>query len=112
MAGITACHGSHTPSDVQLTQLLRVERAQATDPRAPLDGSAINCLRAWSGDVELSAALPPSLSGDAVKTACRQRLDGWIADATRNPDKIKFEEVAAPRWTSSQTARRRVQPCR
>lgn len=96
LAGLVACHGARTPSDAQLTQLLHSERATPNDPKAPLDASAVNCLRAWSGDVELSAALPPSANGDAVKTSCKQRLDGWVADATRNPDKIRFEDVSAP----------------
>ena len=96
MAGMAACSRTHTPTDEQLTQLLRAERAKPDDPRAPLDGSAVNCLRAWSGDIELSGALPPSSSDEAAKTTCRQRLDGWLADATRNPDKLKFEDVSAP----------------
>lgn len=96
LAGLAACHGARVPSDVELTQLLRSERAAPSDPRAPLDAPAVDCLRAWSGDVELSASLPPSASGDAIKTACRQRLDGWVADATRNPGKLGFEEVSAP----------------
>ncbi len=87
-AGLAACHGARTPSDAELTQLLHSERAPPNDPQAPLDAAAVDCLRAWSGDVELNAALPPSASGEAIKTSCRQRLDGWIADATRNPDKI------------------------
>ena len=96
IVGMTACNRTHTPSDAQLTQLLRVERAPATDPQAPLDPAAVNCLRAWSGDVELTATLPAVTTGEAAKKMCRQRLDGWIADATRNPDKVKFEEVSAP----------------
>lgn len=96
IAGMTACNRTHTPSDAQLTQLLRVERATATDTQAPLDPAAVNCLRAWSGDVELTATLPAVTTGEAAKKMCRQRLDNWIADATRNPDKMKFEEVSAP----------------
>ncbi len=96
IAGMTACSRTHTPSDMQLTQLLRVERASATDPQAPLDPAAVNCLRAWSGDVELSATLPAVTTGEAAKKMCRQRLDSWIADAARNPDKMKFEDVSAP----------------
>ena len=94
--GLAACHGSRTPSDTQLTQLLHSERATANDPKAPLDAAAVNCLRAWSGDVELSAALPPSASGEAIKQACKTRLDGWVADASRNPDKLAFEDVSKP----------------
>jgi hypothetical protein len=96
LAGLSACHGARTPSDTELTQLLRTERAAPSDPKAPLDMAAVYCLRAWSGDVELTSALPPSASGEAIKTSCKQRLDGWIADATRNPAKITFADVAAP----------------
>jgi hypothetical protein len=94
--GLAACHGSGTPTDTQLTQLLHSERATPSDPKAPLDAAAVNCLRAWSGDIELSASLPPSASGDAVKQACKTRVDGWIADAGRNPDKLAFDDVSKP----------------
>jgi hypothetical protein len=94
--GLAGCHGSRTPTDAQLTQLLHSERATPSDPKAPLDAAAVNCLRAWSGDVELTAALPPSASGDTVKQACKTRLDGWVADAARNPDKIEFDDVSKP----------------
>ncbi len=94
--GLAACHGSGTPTDAQLTQLLHNDRAAPSDPKAPLDAAAVNCLRAWSGDVELTASLPPSASGDAVKQACKTRVDGWIADASRNPDKLAFDTVSKP----------------
>jgi hypothetical protein len=93
---LTACNFSDVPSDLQLKRLLHGERAAATDPDPALDVAAVKCLRAWSGDVELTAALPPSLTDEAGKTACRQRIDAWIADATRNPDKLRFEDVSAP----------------
>ena len=96
VAGMAACSGSHTLSDVQLTRLLHVERVEASDPIAPLDASAVDCLRAWSGDVELSGALPPAATTEDAKKACHQRIDGWIADATRNPDKVRFEDAASP----------------
>ena len=94
--GLAACHGSGAPTDAQLTQLLHSERATPSDPKAPLDAAAVNCLRAWSGDVELTASLPPSASGDAVKEACKTRVNGWIADAGRNPDKLAFDDVSKP----------------
>jgi hypothetical protein len=94
--GLAACHGSSTPSDTQLTQLLHSERATPSDPKAPLDAAAVNCLRAWSGDAELNASLPPSASGETVKQSCKTRLSGWIADAGRNPDKLTFEDVSKP----------------
>jgi hypothetical protein len=31
-----------------------------------------------------------------VKQSCKTRLDGWVADATRNPDKLAFEDVSKP----------------
>jgi hypothetical protein len=96
VAGMAACSGSHTLSDVQLTRLLHVERVAASDPNAPLDAPAVDCLRAWSGDIELSGALPPAATTEDTKKACRQRIDGWIADATRNPDKVPFEDAASP----------------
>ena len=96
VAGMTACGGSHTLSDVQLTRLLHVERLPASDPNAPLDAPAVDCLRAWSGDIELSGALSPAATTEDAKKACRQRMDGWIADATRNPDKVRFEDAASP----------------
>ena len=94
--GLAACHGTSTPTDAQLTQLLRSERATPSDPKAPLDAAAVNCLRAWSGEAELSASLPPSASGEAIKQSCKTRVDGWIADAGRNPDKLAFDAVSKP----------------
>ena len=41
IAGLAACDRARDLSDVQLTQLLRAERASAQDPRAPLDSSAV-----------------------------------------------------------------------
>lgn len=96
IAGLAACHGTRELSDLQLTQLLRTERASATDPRAPLDAGAVNCLKAWSGDANLTGGLQPASTSEAAKTACKQRIDGWIADAGRNPDKVRFDELAAP----------------
>jgi len=96
IAGLAACHGTRELSDLQLTQLLRTERASATDPRAPLDARAVNCLKAWSGDAALTGGLEPASTSEAAKTACKQRIDGWIADAGRNPDKLRFDELSAP----------------
>ena|GEM_PF-1484470 len=93
IAGLGAC-GAKALSDAELTTLLRSERAAANDPKAPLDPLAIDCLRSWSNDVELNSSLPPSVSGEANKKLCRQRIDGWLADATRNPDKVTFEQAS------------------
>jgi hypothetical protein len=93
---LAACHHAKTATDAQLTKLLRSERAQPNDPRAPIDPGAVGCLRAWSGDADLAKPLPPAAVSDATKAACRKKLDDWIADATRNPDKFAFDDVSAP----------------
>lgn len=93
---LAACHHAKAPSDAQLTNLLRVERAQPNDPAAPIDPAAVDCLRAWSGDADLAKPLPAAATADAFKKGCRQRIDGWIANATRNPDKLAFDDVSAP----------------
>jgi hypothetical protein len=96
VAGLSACHRAREFKDAQLTRLLRVDRALATDPQAPLDPGAIDCMRAWSGDADIAKGLPPAAVADAAKSMCRQKVDGWIADADRNPDKITFDELTRP----------------
>lgn len=96
VVGISACHHAREFKDAQLTRLLHTERAIATDPEAPLDPVAVDCMRAWSGDADIAKGLPPAAVADAAKSMCRQRLDGWIADGDRNPDKITFDELTRP----------------
>ncbi len=96
LAGVSACHRAREFQDAQLTRLLRTDRAIATDPQAPLDQGAVDCMRAWSGDVDITKGLPPAAVADATKSMCRQRVDRWIADADRNPDKITFDELTRP----------------
>lgn len=93
--GLSAC-STREPSDAQLTQLLRRDGAGATDPNAPLDTAAVGCLRVWSGDAELAKDLPTGARGDDAKGKCRLRLDGWLAEATRNPGKFTFKDVSTP----------------
>jgi hypothetical protein len=95
-ATLAACHRAKAPTDAELTNLLRVENAQPNDPAARIDPGAVDCLRAWSGDADLAKPLPPAGTSDATKKACRKRLDGWIADATRNPGKLAFEDISTP----------------
>jgi len=92
---LAACHHARAPTDAQLTNLLRIQNAEPNDPRAPIDPAAVDCLRAWSGDAELAKPLSAAWN-DAAKKNCRQRIDGWIADAARNPDKLAFDDVSAP----------------
>lgn len=94
--GATACSRLREPTDPQLGNLLRSERASPADAAAPLDGLAIECLRAWSGDSDLVKNLPMRSAGEDGRKACRTKLDGWIADAGRNPEKFTFADVSAP----------------
>jgi len=90
-----ACTRLHEPTDAQLTQLLRNERAAADDAMAPLDRTALECLRAWSGDSGLMQGLSPALVDEAGRKNCRVRVDGFIADSTRNAAQLTFEDVSA-----------------
>jgi hypothetical protein len=96
-------------TDAQLVTLLHAANTEATDPNARLDTGALTCLRAWSGDAELVKGLAPGLVSDDGKRSCRGKLDNWIADATRNPDKLAFDDFVAPaavrRAMALQTAR-------
>lgn len=94
--GATACSRLREPTDPQLGNLLRSERAAPADANAPLDGLAIECLRAWSGDADLLRNLPMRSAGEDGRKTCRAKLDGWIADAGRNPDKFTFADISAP----------------
>lgn len=92
---LAAC-SSRVPTDTQLATLLRRENAPATDPKAPLDASAVQCLRTWSGDKALTKDLPAGVLSDVAKGRCRSTVDGWIADSKRNPDKLDFASVSTP----------------
>jgi len=94
--GAAACSHPREPDDAQLAALLRSEHAAANAADAPLDSSAVACLRAWSGDTTLSSGVPPAIASDSGRKACRARLDAWLADATRNPATFTFAEVDAP----------------
>jgi len=95
--GATACSHLREPTDEQLAALLRSERADPADANALLDGNAIDCLRAWSGDKTLLQGLPVRVAGEDGQKECRGKLEGWVADAGRNPDKFSFEDVTAPK---------------
>lgn len=96
VAAVAGCSQPRVPDDAQLTALLRTERSQAGDADARIEATAVTCLRAWSGDDNLSQNLPPAMSTDASKKACREKLQPWFADATRNPRKFTFEEISQP----------------
>jgi hypothetical protein len=74
-----------------------LKRADATaSGNDAVDAQAVGCLRAWSGDAELAKGLSVLVAGEDGRKRCRERLDGWLADATRNPAKFTFEEVSTP----------------
>lgn len=95
--GASACSGTREPTDAQLGTLLRSERADPADAKAQIDALAVECLRAWSDDKELLNNLPMRSAGETGRKSCRARIDGWIADPTRNPDKLTFAEISTPK---------------
>jgi hypothetical protein len=97
IVGATACTHSREPTDAQLTTFLRNEHSAIARVNASLDASAIDCLRAWSGDADLLKGLAVRFAGEDGKKACRTTLDGWVANPERNPDKFSFEDMSAPK---------------
>ena len=94
--GVAACSHLREPNDEQLSTLLQREGAAASDAKASIDANAVGCLRAWSDVPELTRGLPVRIAGEDGRKTCRTRIDGWIADAARNPDKFSFAELSAP----------------
>ena len=94
--GVSACSHLREPDDAQLETLLHREDAIKADASASIDANAVGCLRAWSNEPELTQGLPVRIAGEDGRKSCRTRIDGWIADATRNPDKFSFAELSAP----------------
>jgi len=97
IAGVSACSHTREPTDAQLSTLLRNERSTVPHVRASLDSSAVDCLRAWSGDPELLKGLSVRFAGEDGKKACRTTLDSWIANPARNPDTFAFADVSTPK---------------
>ncbi|HEY6544855.1 MAG TPA: hypothetical protein VIZ64_08175 [Dokdonella sp.] len=92
MAG---CAKQRVPEDFQLRALLQREDAKAAGSQA-LDAQAVGCLRAWSGDAELAKGLSVLVAGEDGRKRCHDRLQGWLADSSRNPAQFTFEEVSTP----------------
>lgn len=97
IGGLSACSHTRSPTDEQLLTLLRNDLTR--NPKAaPVDVTTVRCLRAWSENRELIAGLAADFAAESDgKRSCRTRIDGWIADATRNPAKFTFEDIAAPK---------------
>lgn len=86
---VAAC-SSREPSNAELAQLLQREGGSG------IDMAAVECLRAWSGDGELRQGLPETLGDDAGRDACRQPVEGWLADQGRNPAGYGFKNLVRP----------------
>ena len=96
LLALSAC-SQRAPDDAQLVTLLHAGGlTSATGTSRPLDAIAVQCLSAHAGDASLTRDLPPAALTDAAKSQCRRRLDLWLADTSRNPDKFTFAEVATP----------------
>jgi hypothetical protein len=99
--GLGACSQLREPTDQQLVSLLRVDASAATGGSTLLNGEAIDCLRALSGDKELVKGLSIRVAAEDGVKGCRTRLEGMVADTTRNPAKLRLTDFSAP-----QTVRR------
>lgn len=93
--GLAGCSSPRVPEDYQLSTLLQRDDAKAAGKRT-IDAQAVGCLRAWSGDAELAKGLSVLVAGEDGRKRCRERLEGWLADGTRNPAKFTFDEIATP----------------
>ncbi|MDR2013953.1 MAG: hypothetical protein LBQ20_13200 [Rhodanobacter sp.] len=94
--GLGACSQLREPTDQQLTSLLRVDAVTAGGS-ALLDSEAIDCLRALSGDKDLLKGLSAHIAGETGMKSCRTRLEGMVAEATRNPAKLRLADFSAPK---------------
>lgn len=92
---VAGCAKQRVPEDFQLRALLQREDAKAAGNQA-LDAQAVGCLRAWSGDAELAKGLTVLVAGEDGRKRCHDRMQGWLADSSRNPAKFTFEEVSTP----------------
>lgn len=92
--GVAAC-SKHEPTDAQLMTLLQADHGVAASVKK-LDAGAVTCLRAWSGDAELTSGLATGQVSEDGKKTCRVRIDQWIADSERNPEHFAFDDIAVP----------------
>ena len=92
----TSACSTRVPTDAELVTLLQRAGTPAGDANAPLDATAVQCLRSWSGDASLTKDLAPAVLADVSKARCRGTIDGWIADSKRNPGKLEFAQVSTP----------------
>lgn len=93
---LAGCSGPRELDDAQLAQLLRSENARPDDANASLDRSAVDCMRAWSGDAALQRGLSVRYAGEDGKKSCRNQLEVRIQDEVRNPRGARFEDVTNP----------------
>lgn len=81
-------------TDAELSKLLHTDG----QPDYRVDASAVDCLRAWSGDASLQQGLPAAYQGDH-KDECRRIVQGWLDDPARNPQQLLFTDLAKPKPT-------------
>jgi hypothetical protein len=102
LSGLVACgNAADQLGDAELRVLLRSPGADANDPAAPVDRTSVECLVVWSGEHALMQDVPASMDTGAGKANCRQRIEGWLMDTTRNPRHLSFGDV-----TTASVARR------
>lgn len=95
MMALSACgDAAGKLSDAELRSLLRSDSVSATTANPPIDRAAVQCLSVWSGDQDLIRGLPAGMDTTSAKANCRQRVEGWLVDTTRNPHKLTFGDVA------------------
>jgi hypothetical protein len=95
LAALAGCSGKADGlTDAELSKLLHTEG----QPDYRVDTDAVNCLRAWSGDGQLQSGLPEAYLGDH-KDECRRTVQGWLNDATRNPQQLLFTDLAKSKPT-------------
>jgi hypothetical protein len=95
--GLGACSQLREPTDQQLISLLRANTSAAAGGNTLLNGEAIDCLRALSGDKELIRGLSIRIAAETGVKGCRALLEGMVADAARNPAKLRLTDFSAPK---------------
>jgi hypothetical protein len=93
---LAGCSGPRELDDAQLAHLLRADNARPDDANAPLDRSAVDCMRAWSGDAALLRGLSVRYAGEDGRKSCRTQLEVRIQDEARTPHNARFEDVTNP----------------
>lgn len=93
---LSACAGKADKlTDAELSRMLHTEGL--ADDR--IDASAVDCMRAWSGDSTLESGVSETLTNEPGKSDCRRHMQGWLDDGSRNPQGLMFVDVVTPKVT-------------